>query len=88
MIDPDPTAISGLPSNPLTCTSSLKCRKLRSLSLNGVIKALAAESVTVLAVERTQIRSDPIPGLSVDTMGAFRVEIPVARSELDSVRAG
>jgi len=35
----------------------------------------------VLADERTQIWSDPIPGLSVHTLGAFRVEIAVTRSE-------
>src|SRR5271170_5213359 len=35
----------------------------------------------VLANERTQIRSDPVPGLSVDTLGAFQVEIAVTRSE-------
>jgi hypothetical protein len=29
--------------------------------------------LALLANERTQIRSDPVPGLSVDTLGAFRV---------------
>src|SRR5271170_5600009 len=43
---------------------------------------------TVLANERTQIRSDPVPGLSVDTLGAFRVEIAVTRSESDLDRSG
>ena len=38
---------------------------------------------SVLANERTQIRSDPVPGLSVDTLGAFRVEIAVTASESD-----
>src|SRR5271170_7187680 len=42
----------------------------------------------VLANERTQIRSDPVPGLSVDTLGAFRVEIAVTRSESDLDRSG
>jgi hypothetical protein len=31
---------------------------------------------SVLAVERTQILSDPIPGLSVDTLGGYRVRKP------------
>jgi hypothetical protein len=43
---------------------------------------------SVLADERTQIRSDPLPGLSVDTLGAFRVGKPVTRSESDSGRSG
>src|SRR5271163_3075804 len=34
----------------------------------------------VLANERAQIRSDSVPGLSVDTLGAFRVEIALTRS--------
>ncbi len=42
----------------------------------------------VLANERTQIRSDPLPGLSVDTLGAFRVEIAATRSESDLDRSG
>ena len=37
----------------------------------------------VLAVGRTQIRSDPIPGVSVDTSGAYRVGITATRSESD-----
>jgi len=41
-----------------------------------------------LANERTQIRSDPVPGLSVDTLGAFRVEIAVTRPESDLDRSG
>src|SRR5277367_4795325 len=43
---------------------------------------------TVLANERTQIRSDPVPGLSVDTLGTFRVEIAITRSESDLDRSG
>jgi len=46
------------------------------------------ESEPVLADERTQIRSDPVPGLSVDTLGAFRVGKDVTRSESGSVRSG
>jgi hypothetical protein len=42
----------------------------------------------VLANERTQIRSDPVPGLSVDTLGAFRVEIAVTGSESGWDRSG
>src|SRR5277367_6232025 len=42
----------------------------------------------VLANERTQIRSDPVPGLLVDTLGGFRVEIAVTRSESDLDRSG
>src|SRR5271170_3960971 len=42
----------------------------------------------VLANERTQIRSDLVPGLSVDTLGAFRVEIAVTWSESDLDRSG
>ena len=41
-----------------------------------------------LANERSQIRSDPVPGLSVDTLGAFRVEIAAARSESGLDRSG
>ena len=36
----------------------------------------------MLADEWSQIRSDPVPGLSVDKLGAFQVEIAVPRSEL------
>jgi hypothetical protein len=36
----------------------------------------------VLADEQSPIRSDPVPGLSVDKLGAFQVEIAVPRSEL------
>ena len=42
----------------------------------------------VLANERTQIRSDPVPGLSVDTLGRYRVGIAVTRSESDADRVG
>ena len=43
----------------------------------------------VLANERTQIRSDPVPGLSVDTLGVFRVEIiAVTHSESGLDRSG
>src|SRR5271154_1608021 len=42
----------------------------------------------VLANERTQIRSDPVPGLSVDTLGGYRVGNAVTRSESDAARAG
>ena len=42
----------------------------------------------LLANEWTQIRSDPVPSLSVDTLGAFWVEIAVARSESDLDRSG
>ena len=41
----------------------------------------------VLVNERTQIRSDPVPGLSVDTLDAFRVEIAVTRPGSGSVRS-
>src|SRR5271170_6805241 len=41
----------------------------------------------VLANERTQIRSDQIPGRSVDTLGGYRVGNAVTRSESDSVRS-
>jgi hypothetical protein len=41
-----------------------------------------------LADERSQIRSDPVPGISVDTLGAFRVEIAVTRSESGLDRSG
>jgi len=44
--------------------------------------------LTVLANERTQIRSDPVPGLSVDTLGGYRVGNAVTRSESDTARAG
>jgi len=43
---------------------------------------------SVLANERAQIRSDSVPGLSVDTLGAFRVEIALTRSESDLDRSG
>jgi hypothetical protein len=43
---------------------------------------------SVLANELTQIRSDPVPGLSVDTLGAFRIEIAVTCSELALDRSG
>jgi len=42
----------------------------------------------VLANERTQIRSDPVPGPSVDTLSGYRVGIAVTRSESDAARAG
>src|SRR5271154_4427811 len=42
----------------------------------------------VLANERTQTRSDPVPGLSVDTLGGYRVGNAVTRSESDTARAG
>jgi hypothetical protein len=45
------------------------------------IRLVVAEIWAVLANERTQIWSDLVPGLSVDTLGAFRVEIAVTRSE-------
>jgi hypothetical protein len=43
---------------------------------------------SVLANELTQIRSDPVPGLSVDTLGAFQIEIAVTCSELGIDRSG
>src|SRR5271154_4613087 len=43
---------------------------------------------SVLANERTQIRSDPIPGRSVDTLGGYQVGRTVTRSESDAARAG
>ena len=43
---------------------------------------------TILANERTQIQSDPVPGLSVDTLGTFRVEIAVTPSESGLDRSG
>ena len=52
------------------------------------IQHITGQAEPVLANERTQIRSDPLPGLSVDTLGAFRVEIAVTRSESDLDRSG
>ena len=46
------------------------------------------ECPTVLANERTQIRSDLVPGMSVDTLGGYRVGIAITRSESDAARAG
>ena len=45
------------------------------------IRLVVAEIWAVLANERTQILSDPVAGRSVDTLGAFWVEIAVTRSE-------
>jgi hypothetical protein len=50
--------------------SRRRCRSLGELQL-------------LLAVGRTQIRSDPIPGVSVDTSGGYRVGIAATRSESD-----
>ena len=58
------------------------------ISKNAVLVKAANDEGTVLANERTQIRSDPVPGLSVDTLGAFRVEIAVTHSESDLDRSG
>jgi hypothetical protein len=73
--------------------------KLGDLPVGVVVMPLWTETVKVgikgsatfrpvLADERTQIRSDPVPGLSVDTLGAFRVGKPVTRSESGFVRSG
>jgi hypothetical protein len=46
------------------------------------------EPGAVLAVGRTQIRSDPIPGVSVDTLGGYGVGIAATRSKSDLGQSG
>src|SRR5271155_3417888 len=50
------------------CSDQLKCSRLPSYCN----KDIGDNIKPVLANERTQTRSDPVPGLSVDTLGAFR----------------
>src|SRR5271155_196680 len=54
----------------------------------GGISAEPIGSKSVLANERTQIRSDPVPGLSVNTLGGYRVGNAVTRSKSNAARAG
>src|SRR5271154_5975527 len=68
--------------------SSVLCGSFRRNDHWYPIAEKTHQAYSVLANERTQIRSDPVPGLSVDTLGAFRVEIAVTRSESDLDRSG
>src|SRR5271168_671242 len=67
-------------------SSSDKLISILGEEFNNVATVL--ESYPVLANEWTQIRSDPVPGLSVDTLGGYRVGIAVTRSESDAARVG
>jgi hypothetical protein len=58
-----------------------------SCMLSGAHKFELDQLRAVLADERTQIRSDPVPGLSVDTLGGYRVGNAATRSESDSARS-
>src|SRR5271170_6572381 len=71
------------------CFSDMKhiMRWHKAHSLDDICD-LHASLYAVLANERTQIRSDPVPGLSVDTLGGYRVGNAVTCSESDTDRAG
>ena len=69
--------------------STLSCATLYHLAIRSSLPvAPPFYSASVLANERTQIRSDPVPGRSVDTLGGYRVGNTVTRSESDAVQAG
>src|SRR5277367_3311217 len=87
--NPTPRNDDGRVLRPFSATTRAQVEKWEhdhERAREAIIRCLP-DSEPVLANERTQIRSDPIPGRSVDTLGGYRVGNTVTRSESDSVRS-
>ena len=87
----DRRSISGFLFLPCGGVITYSAKKQTSTALSTTeakYAALVQAAKAVLAVERTQIRSDPIPGPSVATSGASQVEIAATRSESGSDQSG